>query len=324
MGNKAIYYAIAGQPKMGGQLVNEAHVIALRQLGIRAYLLYFSLPESFHYFTSDAPVLRWHPNMTFLDDDIAVVPEPFKPIIDLFATKSCRKLIHCQNPYYMFHAFEKMHDVEQQGFERMLSCSHFTSNSLKRFGYNQHIHTVVPAIPDYFCMPALEIRKLQIAYMPRKRPHEVVFLKGLFKSLYPQYTYIEWLAIENLTREQCAPVLQQSAIFLALSFTEGLGLPPLEAMASGCVVVGFTGHGGEEYSQPDNGFWVDEGDYFAFVAKLAEAIECCITPATHQTFQQHALATAANYRHQQFTAQLQTAWQAILGDKYSEFLLGSD
>jgi glycosyltransferase involved in cell wall biosynthesis len=36
-------------------------------------------------------------------------------------------------------------------------------------------------------------------------------------------------------------------MFLALGYPEGLSLPPLEAMKSGCIVLGYSGYGGLEY-----------------------------------------------------------------------------
>ena len=42
---------------------------------------------------------------------------------------------------------------------------------------------------------------------------------------------------------------------LALNARESFGLVPIEAMASGCIVVGFHGYGGLEYATPENGYW---------------------------------------------------------------------
>jgi glycosyltransferase involved in cell wall biosynthesis len=66
-----------------------------------------------------------------------------------------------------------------------------------------------------------------------------------------------------------AQVFSQARLYLACSLQEGLGLPPLEAMANGCPVVGFPAWGGdaflrEEFSRP-----VRTGD----VLGLAEAVE---------------------------------------------------
>lgn len=51
-------------------------------------------------------------------------------------------------------------------------------------------------------------------------------------------------ASNGLTQATIARLYQESDIFIALGYPEGFALPPLEAMACGCAVVGFTGGGG--------------------------------------------------------------------------------
>src|SRR5882672_2072883 len=47
---------------------------------------------------------------------------------------------------------------------------------------------------------------------------------------------------------------------------------PLEAMASGCIVVGFHGYGGLEYATPENGFWFPSDHLEEVVDALARVI----------------------------------------------------
>jgi glycosyltransferase involved in cell wall biosynthesis len=81
-----------------------------------------------------------------------------------------------------------------------------------------------------------------------------------------------WLKLDELPIDRVAASLAESAIFLSLSYLEGLGLPPLEAMASGCVVVGYHGYGGLEYATQENGFWCEEQDPIACIEKLKEVL----------------------------------------------------
>lgn len=57
------------------------------------------------------------------------------------------------------------------------------------------------------------------------------------------------------------------------SLTEGFGLPPLEAMSAGCLVVGFAGGGGREYARPANGLWCSEDDVESVIHALARALD---------------------------------------------------
>jgi len=109
-------------------------------------------------------------------------------------------------------------------------------------------------------------------------------------------------------------------LFMSTGFPEGFGLPPLEAMASGCVPVGFTGFGGWEYMRQSkiknflptgpagyalppspqdecgNGFFSADGDTLG--AGLALAHASCAAQANSEEWQSlccSCRATAARY-----------------------------
>ena len=86
--------------------------------------------------------------------------------------------------------------------------------------------------------------RLRVAWMPRKNKalarqiREIVTARGLDA---------EWREIHDRTQAEVADLLRTSHIFLATGFPEGCPLPPLEALASGCVLAGFSGFGGWDY-----------------------------------------------------------------------------
>lgn len=310
MTKRTIYYPMAGPPSAGGQHVNVAHVRTLAEAGYDAKLLYIPSGPQAQEFAVDAPLIRLSEGMRFSDRDIVVLPEPWRGPIEAFGRTPARKLVHCQNPFYLFHGFDHIGSIAAQGYHQMLTCSEYTSKMVRQYGYKGDIFTVRPAISPEFSKGTQET-KLQIAYMPRKRGVETVFLQGLFKSLYPQFADIPWVKIDGMSRAQCADLLRSSAVFASFSWYEGLGLPPLEAMACGSIVVGLHGFGGLDYATDENGYWSAEGDYFEFANQLANALED-IKNGSHQARLNAAFATAAKYNEGAFKAALLSAWQTIL------------
>ena len=71
-------------------------------------------------------------------------------------------------------------------------------------------------------------------------------------------------AIENLDERGVAECLRESLVFLCLSYHEGFGLPPAEAMACGAIVIGYDGFGGREYILPEFAFPVPAGNVLEF------------------------------------------------------------
>jgi len=78
--------------------------------------------------------------------------------------------------------------------------------------------------------------------------------------------------LSGFARQACAQIMAQSAVYAAFPFLESLGLMCLEAMASGCLVVGYTGQGGMEYATTHNGHWIEDGDHENFVKALGEGL----------------------------------------------------
>jgi glycosyltransferase involved in cell wall biosynthesis len=147
-------------------------------------------------------------------------------------------------------------------------------------------------------------KRLQICYMPRKRRDETSFIREMFRVKHPQLANIPWVRIDGQSETATARIMGESAIFLALGRHEGLGLPPLEAMASGCLVVGFHGGGGREYARRDNALWVAEGDLFRCVDTLAEAVERRSDSSIHTA----AAKTVQEYRRERTETILRDFW----------------
>jgi glycosyltransferase, group 1 family len=107
--------------------------------------------------------------------------------------------------------------------------------------------------------------------MPRKLTDDVrqviliLKLRGKLK---------DWklVPIDNKTEQEVAEIMKQSTFFLSFNHREGFGLPPVEAMACGCYVVGYHGQGGKEYFKPEFSSLVEGGDIIAYVKKVEELL----------------------------------------------------
>ena len=80
------------------------------------------------------------------------------------------------------------------------------------------------------------------------------------------------MPIDNMSEDKVAQALKHAAIFISMSEREGFGMPPAEAMACGCAVVGYTGFAGNEFMKPGISFPVPEGDYIELAKTLLEVV----------------------------------------------------
>lgn len=154
--------------------------------------------------------------------------------------------------------------------DNVLCCSRMLRSILAKFmGLRP---TLVPNAVDGKLFRPGKKRKA-VAYMPRKEERFVYSVKGLFQAAYPQHRDVEWIPVENLDKAGVARTLGECSVYLSTSFFEGFGMPPLEAMACGTIVVGTHGYGGKEYVTEENGFWCAQADIPECARLLGKAFD---------------------------------------------------
>lgn len=321
----SIYYVGALPLRAGGELVNFQHVAALRLLGWRAFLLLdpgsrVGVPSQPY----GVPMVHWGESLVFSSQDWLVLPEVMPPIMfEQLAALRCKVAIHNQNPFYTFRGFANIASMNAYALAGGLCCSDFTRDTLQRWGSTTDWQVVHPWVLPHFAKAARGVAKRrQIAYMPRKRPAEIALLQALFRGLYPEHAEVPWVEIHDMTRPQVAKVLAESLVFASLSKDEGLGLPPLEAMAAGCLVCGYDGAGGTEYATPENGFWVADGHAEGFAHALHQALTLGAGAVAVRV--QAGQATAAAFSEARFQSELGRAWETLLGDTATHYRLPPD
>jgi len=114
-------------------------------------------------------------------------------------------------------------------------------------------------------------KKRQIVYMPRKRERDAVQVVGLLKCRGLLNGW-EIIKVDGKSEVETAHILRESAIFLSLSAQEGWGLPPMEAIACGCVTIGYDGGGGAEFMKEPYATPVESQDILAYTAAVERAI----------------------------------------------------
>ena len=159
-------------------------------------------------------------------------------------------------------------------------------------------------------------KKLQIALAPRKRPMEAAFVQDLFRATHPEWRAIPWIEIAGRAETEVAAILKESAVYLSLCRFEAVPLSILEAFACGCVVAGFTGTGGREYTTTKNGFWAEEDDCLACAEQLARAVRLITAggPA-HSDMLEAAGIAASYYSRQRLAARLTEFWKKFLEEE---------
>lgn len=310
-----IFYVTDGVHIGGGQLVNLDHVTALRRLGYDARLLIVR-PAGEGAFAPQFPAGRdvpWQQGCGGLQaDDIAVVGEMFGLGVLEVGKTPARRVLHNQGPFYTFLGFLDLAAIRGWRCEAMIVPSGVGADMLRRMGWERGLHVVRPALDPVF-VPAPAAREVRVAVMTRKRAQEVRLIRGIQRSVRPDLNAVPWLEIAGVDRAEVARRMAGSEVFLATGQLEGLGLPPLEAMATGALVVGFHGGGGLDYATAENGDWFDDGRHFEIAEALASVLDRLQAGDRFEARRAAGFATAARYGWPPFDAALAEAWRAIAG-----------
>lgn len=306
---RIVYLTFPDGSIRGGQKMLLRHVETLRDLGFDAVCWTNGLAKLPDWFERAIPV---EVNVPLRADDMIVAPEDAYGAIAKLAEAGLRPAIFCQGTLvFGSNSLEVLDLFPADRFPPIIAVGRQLSTLVRRC-YPGATVEFVPCFADERVFRPEGRRSRQIACVPHKRPHEAQFIHMVFSKLYPAHAGRPWRYIENATEAEVAEAMRGSDIFLSLSKLEAVGLTPLEAMASGCLCVGFTGIGGRDFTTPDNGFWVDEDDCVAAVDALAQAADLLATGGPDlDRYLDAGRETARQWSYARFRLALEETWMRL-------------
>ncbi len=259
----------------GGVRAIYRHVDILNAAGIPATVVHAPDGFSCTWFDHDTRVTAAR-SVALSRQDVLVVPEWYGPYLKALPIGP-RIVVFNQNAYQTFTGLDDNAATGAPyrgipGLQEILVVSHDNADYM-RFGFPELTVTRVRnAIDPALFYPPDRVPGRRIAWMPRKRADDA---RQVLRLLAAHGSLEGWevIPIEHHTEAETAGLLRSCAIFLSFSAQEGFGLPPAEAMACGCYVVGFSGLGGSEYFDVAFSSPVAEGDVLAFAKETVKVLE---------------------------------------------------
>ncbi len=229
-----------------------------------------------------------------------------------------KKVIFNQNCYYTFDSFVKPSDEKNNPYveENTLGCMVVSEDSKNYLEYafpNLQIERLFLGIKDAFFIEEGFAKKKQIAYMPRKLGRDLNQVIHLIKNKSFMKDW-ELVPISGKSEKEVAEILKSSAIYLSTNHIEGFGLPPAEAMASGCYVIGYAGNGGLEYFKEIFCSKIPDGNILLFAREIEKIVtEYDINPTSiiHKgTIASEFVKSIYNLQNEE--ASVLSAWKNLL------------
>ena len=249
MTGRVVYAAFEIPFPLGGIRVLSQQVSLLRAAGVEAYRWTPTSGFRYTWFDDDVPTLSGM-NLELAADDVLVLPE-ISVVPDRDPAPGAHKVIYSQNQYLHFLTCPDLDPYP--GWSTPPALWAVSRAAVEMLGHalpGLESHLVPNIIDTELFRPGAN-RARRIAWMPRKRPIESTLLRRLLRAD-RRAEGVELYDIRNVPQEEVARVLSETSVFIALGAPEGegFGLPPAEAMASGCLVTGYAGGVPELFESP--------------------------------------------------------------------------
>ncbi len=278
---RVVYAGFPTRRPSGGMAVQLAHVALLTARGFDARLwLPAPIPGPTDQIDAEGRP-RWFPpqvpvcfadTLPLMQDDLLVVPEvPWTPGAD--PAPGARKVIFNQNHFFTFAAAPRSRQP-YPGFDpppAVWAVSKESQQVLAALHPELPVR-LIPSPIDGDRFRPLPTAGLRLAWVNRKRPHEADLVRRLLAG-HPRLAGVGLDEIVDVTPTEMAQTLGRATIFLSLGHSEGFGLPVAEALASGCLVVGYDGGGGHELFDAPGAWRIPEQRPLLLIQQVVELLD---------------------------------------------------
>lgn len=254
VGAPCVYYLTPhGATPQGGVRVAYRHVDVLNAMGVRAAVLHLSRGFRATWFDNATPVVS-EADLHFHENDILVVPEVYGSALASL-DPAVRVVVFNQGGYITFDGIDYASSAAGAPYagvarlEAIMTVSRDSAALLELSFPGTPVAVARPVVDGEIFHPGEDPRDHVFAFAPSRRGSELNQILHVLRSRGSTWAP---MPIRGMSEAHVAATLRRAPIFLSLSDRDGFGLPPAEAMACGCYVVGYAGGGGDEFFDPDH------------------------------------------------------------------------
>lgn len=312
---RIFYFCPDFTPPSAGTRRLYRHVSHLNRLGYRAAIVHQKRGFVLKWHGHEVPVIWIEDQPVFEKEDILVFPEGMTSFMKHTRNFPCIRIAIVLNWAYVFPNLPQGENWLDYGISHVIT----PSTVIKEF-IEWSMGIDVSLVSNYLDTSKFSVhsarKEPKIAYMSRKDPSGDI-LRAIFEKRGGSFEEFRWALLHNLTEDQYADELKTSTFFLATSSQEGLPTSILEAMAAGCIVIGFSGVGGNDHmvgsGDRQNCILIENGNLPALGRKLEEVLLTWKgNPHAYNQVKTKGMETAAKFHDSEAEAQSLDAFFAGL------------
>lgn len=290
-GDYTSYFFVPDFPKpSGGVKVIYDQVQIMNQNGFKAVIVHqkpgFKAPWlDEHYKKKDDGTYAHIPvvyleqeNLALKMEDFFFIPEGYPQLMENLAQQKapCKKVVFCQNWYYVMNALQPGVTWDQLGINDVIVNCHTVGNYVKLLMPSMNIKVLTTAIDgDLFKVDdPIKSKHPFVAFQPSRdggmKSSNVI---KTFYALHPHFRWVQFKELVGMNYADFADSMKDSQFYV--HFDEHCGWPtaPLEAFNAGCYVAAWDGVGSVDYLSSENCWLVQNGDILRLALAIGNMIE---------------------------------------------------
>jgi len=240
--------------------LNYQYVKYLKEAGFNAYILYEKkeykgvgdwLPKEY----SELP----HANIESGElkvgpQDFVIIPELYGHVLEQIKDMPCTKMVFCQAYDYILETLQPGFSWVNYGVTKCITTTESQKEYISGLFPSVEVSVIKPSIPEYF-KPSKKPKTPLVAVHTRD-PRETMKIIKEFYLRNPQFKWLTFRDMRNMSREEFAKVLGESCVGVWVDRISGFGTFPLEAMNCNTPVIGNLPILKPDWMSQENGLWV--------------------------------------------------------------------
>jgi hypothetical protein len=194
-------------------------------------------------------------NLEVSPEDLIVIPELYGFVMSQVNNLPCGKIVLCQSYDHMLETLQPGQTWSDLGFLKCITTSKKQQEQIESVMRNVSFDILTPYISDNFKPKKFPAKPIITVHSRDQR--DTVNLIKTFYIKFPQYRWITFRDMRNLTEKEFANGLEESCLSVWIDETSAYGTYPLESMKSEVPVLGLVPNLIPEWMSEDNGLWIN-------------------------------------------------------------------
>jgi len=240
--SRILYFCPDFPQPSGGIKTLYRHVQRLVEQGFDAWIVHQKRPFRVTWHGYAAPTMWLLERPQFRPQDILVIPEVMPQIMQQTARFAGERIVIALSWSPTYWNLPAGQDWRTFGIERVITKSPLIQEYLR---WSMEIEaTLISEYVDgdrYRYTP--EAKRPKVCYLTRKE-RSAAWLQSVLCAKGRPFNEFEWMPLRELSEDEYARQLREATVYVSTNMQEGMNTSILEAMACGCLVVGYSGIGG--------------------------------------------------------------------------------